>query len=294
MTAMMKMDTEERDMSEYRANNRMLSQRKYSDIGERRVYLNSASNPFEVTGTTSMTRPSEYPTSELNQSSVAYIAPFRSAFPSTAPLYFDFEYHSPPKWYQQQRERVALMTLNAQSKQFMDIARRVKSTLNCEILRIEKVKNSILYQGFAEKHEAVSRLEGAAEPILELFYGTGRVDPYLLCTNLHGLDSPSIQVFSQPMTCFTSTAKAASKFAYRKKDNTRVILLCLVTVGDPVDLSVEDDISEPPARLGPGGIVLSARIAKRKSTIWVVYERKMSYPAYVITLRGQSTITNSV
>lgn len=269
------------DTSEYRAASRMFRSRKGSEV-ERRVCALGSQNPFEVSNSY-LSRQSQYsyncrPTEDT-------FPQYRSEVPSPAPLYPGFEFHSTPKWYRQQREGVSLITLSEKSEKYREIQQRVQSTGEVEVLRVEKVRNSMLYKGFAEKHEEVSLLEGATVCILELFYGTGRVDPYLLCTNLYGLDSPSVQVFSQPMTCFTSSAHSALKYAYRRKDGTRQLLLCLVTTGDPVDVSPDDDLSEPPIRLDPGSLVLSARIRKRKSTVLVVYERRMSYPAYVLTLK---------
>lgn len=273
------------DASEFRAANRMFRDRKGSEA-DRRVCSIGNQNPFEVSDSY-LSRQSYYSSSSYNRRPTEDTIPpqYRSEIPSSSPLYPDFEYHSTPKWYRQQREGVSLVSLSENSEKYREIVSRVRGAGEVEVLRIEKVRNSMLYKGFAEKHEDVSKLEGASQSILELFYGTGRVDPYLLSTNLHGLDSPSIQVFSQPMTCFTSSAHSALKFAYRRKDGTRQMLLCFVTVGDPVDVQPDEDLSEPPNRPEPGRIVLSARIRKRKSTVWVVYERRMSYPAYVLTLR---------
>ena len=276
------------DTSEYRAASRMFGGRKGSEA-ERRVCALGSQNPFEVSDSY-VSRQSYYSSSSYNRRPTEDTIPpqYHSEFPSSAPFYPDFEFHSTPKWYRMQREGVSLITLSEKSEKYREIQKRLQVAGEVEILRVEKVRNSMLYKGFAEKHEEVSKVEGASLCILELFYGTGRVDPYLLCTNLYGLDSPSVQVFSQPMTCFTSSAHSALKYAYRRKDGTRQLLLCLVTAGDPVDVNPEDDLSEPPMRLGPGGLVLSARIRKRKSTVLVVYERRMSYPAYVLTLRVSS------
>ena len=271
---------------EFRALSRMYSSRKHRPTGGRRVCSFIGNNPFEVTQS-SIERSSDgcsmdfsIPVSEHHSK-----APSLSDFPAPPSLRPVYDFHSPPKWFKDESELISLVSISDDSPRFKAIVDRIHKTLDIPVIKVEKVRNLPLYRGFADTHEDHSRAEGNTHQILELFYGTGRVDPYTVCTNFYGLDSPSIQVFNQPMTCFADTAKDSFKFSYRRKDGSRQLLLCLVTVGEPVTLLPDEDVYEPPARLDRSTPVLSAKLQKKKGNIWIVYEKKMSYPGYIITLK---------
>lgn len=184
-----------------------------------------------------------------------------------------------PKWYGMQRGKHCLVRLKSTSRKFAELRERVQNVGKYSLLKAEKVQNRDLYSAFLRSQEALHRQEGGKVAVSELFYGTGKVDPYLLCAD-QGLDSPLIQTFGRYLCCFLEEAKDCCKYMYKSKEGHLQVLLCLVLTGAGVLLEPGDDLAEPAVSAS----VLSVKMRKGEKWVWAVYERERSYPAYVLTL----------
>lgn len=184
-----------------------------------------------------------------------------------------------PKWYGTQTGRHSLIRLKTTSRKFTELREKLQSAGKFSLLRAERVQNRDLYQAFLRSQETLNRQEGGKVAVSELFYGTGKVDPYLVCAN-QGLDSPLIQRFSRYLCCFLEEAGDCFKYMYRTQEGHLQVLLCLVLTGKGVLLEAGDDLAEPAV----SSSVLSVKMRKGEKWVWAVYERERSYPAYILTL----------
>ena len=180
-----------------------------------------------------------------------------------------------PKWYGVQTGTHCLVRLKTTSRRFTELREKVQG--NYSLIKAERVQNRALYRAFLRSQEMLNRQIGGKVVISELYYGTGKVDPYLLCAD-QGLDSPLIQTFGRYLCCFLEDAKDCCKYMYRTKEGHLQVLFCLVLTGTGVELDGSDDLAEPAVA------ALSVKMRKGETWVWAVYERERSYPAYVLTL----------
>ena len=190
---------------------------------------------------------------------------------------------TPPKWYFTQHTNYSLVSLNPCGKAYAQIFSRISRSLPFTLLRIDRVQNRPLYRTYLDTHQRLSRQAGKSLTVSELFYGTGSVDPFRLCAE-KGLDSESIQVLQRPLTCFVEEPRDCWKFGYRTKEGCVQLLLCLVVVGEAVEVEQGEDIAVPPRSESQ-----AVKVRKGKSWVWVIYEKGRSYPAYILTLSQKRT-----
>lgn len=193
-----------------------------------------------------------------------------------------------PKWYGVQSGRHSLVRLKSTSHKFTQLREKLQIQ-KFSLLKAERVQNRDLYRAFLRSQEKLNRQEGGKVAVSELFYGTGKVDPYLLCTG-QGLDSPLIQRFDRYLCCFLEEARDCFKYMFRTQEGHLQVLLCLVLTGQGVLLGTEDDLAEP--AVSPS--VLAVKMRKGESWVWAVYERERSYPAYILTLTPSLYISAEV
>ena len=184
-----------------------------------------------------------------------------------------------PKWYAEQIHKHSLVRIKTTSQKFTELKTRLQVLKSHKLIKVERVQNRELFQAFLNSQERVSQKEGGTVTVSELFYGTGKVDPYLLCAR-QGLDSPLVQTFSRYICCFLEDPKSCLKYMYRTKFGHLQVILCLVLTGQGVELSPEDDLAAPCVPVS----TLSVKVKRKNAWIWAVYERERSYPAYILTL----------
>lgn len=200
-----------------------------------------------------------------------------------------FQYHRPPDWYSRQTTPMNLQTLAPNSQEFQEVANQFNETMGqySKLIGIEKVQNRRLYTNFAYKHEAFCKVEGKALQIMKLFHGTSNTDPAVIFQSDTGLDSRLGRGLWGQGTYYAKNSYYSHDYCYRTPANQCQMFLCLVLVGDYVELPQNDKLVRPPNKQGSTSCFHSVKGVTDTSDIWITYEAAMSYPMWLITYEAE-------
>lgn len=197
-----------------------------------------------------------------------------------------FQFHRLPDWYQRQTTEMEQQTVPPSSQEFQQVANRFNETMGQEgrLISIQRVQNRRLYTNFAYKHEAFSKVEGRPLEIMQLFHGTSKTEPAVIFQSDSGLDSRLGRGLWGQGTYYAKNSFYSHDYCFRTPANQCQMFLCLVLVGDYVELPQNDKLVRPPNKRGSTSSCFhSVKGVTDTSDIWITYEAAMSYPLWLIT-----------
>ena len=201
-----------------------------------------------------------------------------------------FQFHRPADWYQRQTTEMELQNIASNSQEFQHVATRFNETMGQEgkLVGIQRVQNRRLYTNFAYKHEAFCKVEGKALEIMQLFHGTSQTDPAVIFQSDSGLDSRLGRGLWGQGTYYAKNSYYSHDYCSRTPANQCQMFLCLVLVGDYVELDQNEKLVRPPNKKGStSSCYHSVKGVTPTSDIWITYEAAMSYPLWLITYEAE-------
>jgi hypothetical protein len=190
-----------------------------------------------------------------------------------------------------------LVELNSSDKEYKFVETIFNETMkNRKIISIQRNQNKDLYLLYQDNIQSLKKIKKNYEAVQSkknkmeryLWHGTSTIDPMAL---IQGLNTISTQFAKDECMWgralyFAVNASYSDSYAYKTKNETKKLLLCLVYTGDYIKQEPDRTLRQPPIRIN--GINLTYDSIKGNtsgSDIFVLYKDHRNYPHYLVEFK---------
>ena len=213
----------------------------------------------------------------------------------------------PPEWdVMSMMDQVKIVDLEPDSTEYAHVCFMFCLTLLTEeyIIKIQRVQNKPLWERYLQTKRELHKKNAGDTNEKELFHGTRDKPPQVICESAEGFD---MRLSSDGMwgraNYFAVNASYSDSYAYyNESEQTNQLILVKVLVGDTYPCRPDSKLRRPPAKktsssLGVGQIQEvrydSVTGTTNGSQVYMTYENKFSYPAYIITYTKVASVAQA-
>ena len=196
-----------------------------------------------------------------------------------------------PKEWGEQKEECKLVDISCTDACFVRIENRMRETLsNVKIKKIERVQNVRMWNHYAFRRRELQK-ELRHMPYLqiemELFHGTSKTLPSEVYHGEYGFDMTfSTAGMWGVGTYFAKNASySCGQYAYQLSNGKRQVFLAQVLTGDVHTCNSDRSLRRPPKKNETVSGLRYNSVSGHTggSNVYIVYENRVAYPAYLIT-----------
>ncbi|CAF4040976.1 unnamed protein product [Rotaria sordida] len=200
------------------------------------------------------------------------------------------ELRPPEEWGNQETE-CKLVEIPRDDPNFIRIETRMKETLDTvKIEKIERVQNVRMWSHYAFRRRELKKelhLMPNLQIEMELFHGTNNTQPSEVYNGEYGFDMTFCTSGKWGIgTYFAQKASySCTGFDFKLPNGKRQVFLAQVLTGDVYDCPSDPSLRRPPKKNESvsGRRYNSVSGDTRGSKVYIVYENRLAYPAYLIT-----------
>ena len=213
----------------------------------------------------------------------------------------------PPEWDSMSKtEQVKIVNLEPGSADYRHVCSLFCQTLLTEenILGIQRVQNKLLWDRYVQTKRELHKKNAGIINEMELFHGTRDKRPQVICESEDGFD---VRLSSDGMwgraSYFAVNASYSDSYAYHNAvKQTNKLILVKVLTGDSYSCEPDSSLRRPPVKKSSGRCNIgqiqevkydSVNGTTNGSQVYMTYDSKFSYPAYIITYTKVASVAQA-
>ena len=202
-----------------------------------------------------------------------------------------------PSEWDYQTERLKLIEISQNSDEWRTVELKFKTTLNsANITKICRIQNKMLWRSYMQEYSRLKRKNKGEVNEKQLFHGTRKNDPTLIYNGEEGFD---MRLSSDGMwgqaNYFAVNASYSDDYAFVKNGVSEIFLVNVLT-GNSCKMESNRSLRLPPEIPRPvKGDSGTSTFERRRydsvngvtngSQVYMTYDNRKSYPAYLIYYR---------
>ena len=194
-----------------------------------------------------------------------------------------FSVRRPLEW-EPQGQSVELKDILRGSPEWSKICARMRVTLKCNVISIQRIQNEFLWEKYVQHKELMSHKGLQSTLEMELFHGTRGSPPNYIYESEEGFDMRYSREGMWGLgNYFAENANYASCFAYKTADNILQLFLVKVLVGDSCEILPDSTLRMPPFKADGKVRFDTVNGVSKGSRVCITYANDKAYPFYLIS-----------
>ena len=194
-----------------------------------------------------------------------------------------FSVRRPLEW-EPQSSSIELKDILRGSPEWSKICARMRVTLKCNVISIQRIQNQFLWEKYVQHKELMSHKGLQSMLEMELFHGTRSNPPNYIYESEEGFDMRYSREGMWGLgNYFAENANYASCFAYKTTDGVLQLFLVKVLVGDSCEILPDSTLRMPPFKADGKVRYDTVNGVSKGSRVCITYANDKAYPFYLIS-----------